>query len=70
MNFAALVDKLKEKVEVLDRERTELTEENAKLKEQMRILQSTVKNLRNELLACHQVEQESRELIDELETIV
>ena len=70
VNLATLVEKLKEKVDVLDRERTELSEENAKLREQMRSLQSTVNNLRNELSECHQVGRESREVIEELETMV
>ena len=70
VNLTALVEKLKEKIDVLDRERMELSEENAKLREQMQSLQLTVNNLRNELLECHQVGRESREVIEELETMV
>ena len=69
-HLAALIDKLKEKVDVLDRERAELSEENVKLRELSSMLQTTVNNLRNELSECHQVGRESREIIEEMETMV
>lgn len=69
-HLAALIDKLKEKVDVLDRERAELSEENVKLRELISMLQTTVNNLRNELSECHQVGRESREIIEEMETMV
>lgn len=69
-HLAALIDKLKEKVDVLDQERAELSEENVKLRELISMLQTTVNNLRNELSECHQVGRESREIIEEMETMV